>query len=143
MKSERYNKIVKCKLCGIRYEDEIYPDSYVLVKDINDLDSDLNIDIKGNLCFNTDFKIKDIEKVVEIKSLEDFYDFCKKNKIEIDKNNIHSKGLIVGGCKDYFIFNDLIPYGWISENYIENDEEKIKILDQIEEENEENFCEEI
>ena len=126
MKNERYNKIVKCKLCGIRHEDEIYQGSYVLVKDMNDLDSD--------------FKIKDIEKVVEIKSLEDFYDFCKKNKIEIDKNNIHSKGLIVGGCKDYFIFNDLIPYGWISEDYIENDEEKIKILGQIEEEN---FCEEI
>ena len=143
MRCEKYNKIVKCTLVGIHYKNEVYPDSFVLVKDINDLESELNVDLKGDLCFNTDFEIKNIEKIIEINSLEEFYDFCKKNEIEINKNYIHPKGLLVGGCKDYFIFNDLSPYGWISEDYIENDEERLKILDKIREDEEENLSEEV
>lgn len=130
MNSEKYNKIVKCTLKGIACN---YIDSYVLVKNIDDLDSELNVDIKG-LCFNTDYKIENIENVIEINSLDELYEFCKSKEIWIDNQNITKVGLLVGADNCFLILKELNAYGWISEDYIENDKQREEILNKIEEE---------
>ncbi len=101
--SNKYNKIIKCTL---ENNIQTYPDSYVLLDNNNDIDSELNIDLKG-LAFNTDFKIKDIEELHTIKNLNELYDFCKNHNIGIDKENITDLGLLVGANKEYLISNDL------------------------------------
>lgn len=139
MDSEKYNKIIKCTLRGKSCN---YVESYVLVKDIKDLDSELNVDLKG-LCFNTDYEITDIEDIREIESLDELYEFCKNKEIWIDDRNITENGLLVGADSCFLIMKNLIPYGWISEDYISNNEEKKKILDNISKEiSEENIEEE-
>lgn len=143
MDSERYNKIVKCTLKGTACS---YIDSYVLAKNINDLESELNVDLKG-LCFNTDYKIEDIKKVIEINSLDELYEFCKSKEIWIDNQNITKIGLLVGADNCFLILKDLNAYGWISEDYIENDKQREKIInkiaEEIEEENQKNTEEEM
>lgn len=143
MDSERYNKIVKCTLKGIACN---YIDSYVLVRNINDLESELNVDLKG-LCFNTDYQIEDIEKVIEINLLDELYEFCKSKEIWIDNQNITKIGLLVGADNCFLILKDLNAYGWISEDYIENDKQREKIInriaEEIEEENQKNTEEEM
>ncbi len=143
MDSERYNKIVKCTLKGIACN---YIDSYVLVRNINDLESELNVDLKG-LCFNTDYQIEDIEKVIEINLLHELYEFCKSKEIWIDNQNITKIGLLVGADNCFLILKDLNAYGWISEDYIENDKQREKIInriaEEIEEENQKNTEEEM
>lgn len=143
MNSEKYNKIIKCTLKGRACN---YIDSYVLVKDMNDLESELNVDLKG-LCFNTDYKIENIENVIEIKSLDELYEFCKNKDICIDNKNITKVGLLVGADSCFLILKDLNAYGWISEDYISNDKEREMILNEIKEkiekDNEENIEEEM
>lgn len=143
MDNEKYNKIIKCTLKGISCN---YIDSYVLVKNEDDLESELNVDLKG-LCFNTDYKIENIENVIEIKSLDELYEFCKNKDIWIDSQNITKVGLLVGADSSFLILKDLNAYGWISEDYISTDKEKEKILNDIAEEikkdNEENIEEEM
>lgn len=143
MDGEKYNKIIKCTLKGNYCN---YIDSYVLVKDTEDLESELNVDLKG-LCFNTDYQIEDIENIIEINSLEDLYEFCKSKEIWINNQNITKVGLLVGADNCFLILNDLNAYGWISEDYIENDKQKEEILNEIVEkvknENQENIEEEV
>lgn len=101
--SNIYNKIIKCTL---ENSFQAYPDSYILLATDNNLDSELNIDLKG-LCFNTDYAIKDITKICAIKDLNELYDFCRNNNIEINKENITNSGLLVGANREYIISNDL------------------------------------
>lgn len=138
MCNEKYNKIISCTLKGNSCN---YIDSYVLVKDINDLENDLNVDLKG-LCFNTDYKIEDIKNIYDINSLDELYDFCKIKEIWINPMNTTEIGLLVGAERAYLILKDLNPYGWICEDYIDNDEEKNKIIHNIKKEIEEKIEEE-
>lgn len=101
--SNIYNQIIKCTL---ENSFQTYPDSYILLSTNNNLDSELNIDLKG-LCFNTDYEIKNITKICAIKNLNELYDFCRDNNIEIDKENITNSGLLVGANREYVILNDL------------------------------------
>ena len=112
MEQEKYNTIIRCKLT--RYKEE-YCGCYILLKDINDLESELNIDLKGNLCFNTDYKIEDIQEKIYINSLEELYSFCKERNIYMDKKCICDNGLLVGTERKYLINKDLTPYGWLDE----------------------------
>ncbi len=74
----------------------------MLVKNEDDLESELNVDLKG-LCFNTDYKIENIENVIEIKSLDELYEFCKNKDIWIDSQNITKVGLLVGADSSFLI----------------------------------------
>lgn len=119
---------------------------YILVNNINDLESKLNIDLK-EWCFNTDYQIEDVEKVIEINSLDELYEFCKSKEIWIDNQNITKVGLLVGADNCFLILKDLNDYGWISEDYIENEKQREKIInkiaEEIEEENQRNTEEEM
>lgn len=140
---ELYNKIIKCTLEGIHYKGDIFHNSYLLVRDINNLTSGLDVDLKGDLDFNTEFNVKNIEEVIEINSLKELYKFCEERSIAIDKRYVHEKGLIVGGSKDFLILNDLSVYGELSEDYISmNDYERKKLIDEIEIKNNEEENEE-
>jgi len=133
-----YNTIIRCTMISKYNEKEKYPDSYLLIKDIDEPASDMNIDLKGDMCFNTDYLLDKVELVKEIESLQELYDFCGEKKIEIDKTLIHEKGLLVGGGRDYFIFNNLIPYGWLECDFqFETEENKKEILNNLEVEIEE------
>lgn len=112
MEQEKYNTIIRCTLKG-RYD--IYTNSYILLKDINDLESEYNVDLKGNLCFNCCYDIENIRENIHINSLEELYEFCKKQSIDIDKNCICENGLLVGAERKYLINKDLTPYGWLDE----------------------------
>lgn len=133
-----YNTIIRCVMISKNNENEKYPDSYLLIQDIDEPASDMDIDLKGDMCFNTDYLLDEVELIKEIKSLQELYEFCKEKNIEIDKDLIHEKGLLVGGGRDYFIFNNLIPYGWLECDFqFESEEHQKEILDNLELENEE------
>ena len=133
-----YNTIIRCTMISKYNEKEKYPDSYLLIQDIEAPASDMDIDLKGDFCFNTYFDLDKVEFVKNINSLQELYDFCKEKNIEIRESLIHEKGLLVGGGRDYFIFNNLIPYGWLDCDFqFETEENKKAILNNLEVENEE------
>lgn len=88
------------------------------------------VDLKG-LCFNTDYQIEEIEKIIEINSLDELYEFYKSKEIWIDNQNVTEFGLLVGVDNFFLILKDLNAYGWISEDYIENDKQREKIINKI------------
>lgn len=110
MEQEKYNTIIRCTLVG---QYKRYVNSYILLKDIKDLESDFNVDLTGNLCFNCDYSIEDIKETIHINSLEELYKFIKEKNIYIDKKCICENGLLVGAERKYLINKDLTPYGWI------------------------------
>jgi len=138
----KYNKIIKCTMKSKYYSNDIYPNSFLLIQDINELDSDMNIDLSGDFFFNTDFSLDEVELIKEIGSLQELYDFCNENNIEIDESLIYEKGLLAGGGRDYFIFNNLTPYGWLECDFLfETEKRKKEILDKLSIENEEEIIE--
>jgi len=112
METEKYNIIIKCTLVG-RYD--TYSNSYILLKDIEDLESEYNVDLKGDLCFNCDYNIENIKETIHINSLDELYKFCKQRQININKSYICKNGLLVGAERKYLINNDLTPHGWLGE----------------------------
>lgn len=133
-----YNTIIRCTMISKNNENEKYPDSYLLIKDIDEPASDMDIDLKGDLCFNTEFSLNEVELIKKIESLQELYDFCNEKNIKLDKSLIHEKGLLVGGGRDYFIFNNLIPYGWLDCDFqFEAEEHRKEILDDLDVEIEE------
>ena len=74
-------------------------------------------------------------------------EYFKSKEIWIDNQNITKIGLLVGADNCFLILKDLNAYGWISEDYIENDKQREKIInkiaEEIEEENQKNTEEEM
>lgn len=104
MDSEKYKIILHCTLDnGIL----TFEDSYVLIRNMNELDSELNIDIKGNFYYNTDFEIQDIKGIIHINNLDNLYKYCKYKDIQIDKKIITERGILVGAERDCILGNDL------------------------------------
>lgn len=88
----------------------------VMIENVALLKSDVNcfdVDLTGDLDFNTDYKIINIEKEFEINSLEEVYNYCIENNISIKDECKTSEGLIVGGGKD-FIINKNLKGEWIN-----------------------------
>jgi len=128
----KYNKIIECTMKSKYYKNDIYPNSFLLIQDTDKLDSDMNIDLTGDFYFNTDFELYNVKVIKEINSLKELYEFCKDNNININKGLIHNNGILVGGSRDYFIFNDLVPYGWIDEEIkYKTEKQRNELLDNL------------
>ena len=94
---------------------------YLLVED-DKTSSDMDVDLIGDCCFNCDCKILDSKIVAKVYSLEDVKEFCKINKIEIEKNLDKEGNLIIGASKDMIIASDLNRYDKEREIELNNDE---------------------
>lgn len=109
--SEKYQYIVKCNL--VNSSDE-YKNQYLLVKDLNNLESQMEIDLKGDLCFNCCFKVR-FPKIIDlINSFQDLKEFCNKNNIVIPKERVSNNGIIFGADIEsgLLINNNLEAIGW-------------------------------
>jgi len=113
-----YKYIIKCDL---DLNNTIYMNQYLLVED-DKTSSDMDVDLIGDCCFNCDCKILDSKIVAKVYSLEDVKEFCKINKIEIEKNLDKEGNLIIGASKDMIIASDLNRYDKEREIELNNDE---------------------
>ncbi len=121
-KSERYTYIFQCTLSNSK---DTYDNQFLLVKNPNELNTDFEIDLKGEFCFNCAFEVVKSKLIATINSMEDLREFCQNNDISIPKERIRENGFIAGGSIDegLFINNNLEPIDWM-ENLEENEEER-------------------
>ena len=103
----KYNKIVNGTLADLKTGKEIYNNQFILMQDNKNF-TDFDVDLTGDLFFNTDFEITEIISETYINSLDELYHYCTANKVTIPKHYITKNGLICGGEKDYIINNDLV-----------------------------------
>lgn len=101
-----YKYIIKCDLDN---HNHIYQNQYLLVEDYK-IQSNLDVDLIGDCCFNCDFEILDPKLVAKVQSFDDVKKFCESNKIDITKNLDKEGNLIVGASKDMIIASDLNRY---------------------------------
>ena len=89
--------------------EEVYDDQYLLTSSAG---NDFAVDLTGDLLFN-EFEVKEISSF-NVSSLLGVYAFCKNNNIPIPEGCITTKGLIVGGSRD-FIINEELEGSWFEE----------------------------
>ena len=108
----KYNKIVKCDLEGISTVD-YYENAFLLTGDDVEVDEGLEIELTGELYFNTEFKSLNREEVAVINSVSELLDFCKKFFIEVPEECLTDKGTLkVGGGREYILNQELFALGW-------------------------------
>lgn len=122
MQDEKYKYIVKCSLKTSR---DKFENQYLLVKNTNEFDTELEVDITGGFAFNCDFEVINPKIVKVLNSLEELQEFCKQKDIDIPKDRLSKQGLIVGGSvkTGFLIDKDLNAVGWIED--IEKEEREI------------------
>lgn len=112
----KYNKIYRVTMVRRDTKDYIlqkYTDEYILTYDY--CDADLEIDLKGDLCFNTEYMITKRVPICEVHDINDLLGFIDRNKINISDNSIDVEHNIfwVGGECDYGLsFENLERLGW-------------------------------
>jgi len=100
---KNYNKIIKCTLNdGVTK----YTNCHIILEANRNL-LNMDIELTGDLFFNTECKIEDIQKETQIKTLTDIYKYCEKHKINLSKKAIKENGLLCGGTRDYIINDEL------------------------------------
>ena len=121
-KNEKYSYIFECTLSSTR---DTYKNQFLLVKNPNKLNTDFEIDLKGDFCFNCDYKVVKPKLVTIINSIDDLKEFCKCNDIKIPETRIKENGFIAGGSIEdgLFINNNLEPIDWM-DNLQESEEER-------------------
>lgn len=107
----KYNRIVSGTLTSLKGK-ETYKNQFILMQDNKNF-TDFDVDLTGDLFFNTDFEITEIISEIYINSLDELYMYCTINNVIIPKNYITEDGLICGGEKDYIINNDLVG-NWVN-----------------------------
>lgn len=101
-----YKYLIECTLSN---SIDTYKNQYLLVNDYKN-QSENDIDLKGNCCFNCDFKIVEPKLIKEIHSLDEVIEFCKTKKIDLEDNLDNNGNLIVGAEKNELICKDLNKY---------------------------------
>ncbi len=109
----QYNKIVNGTLTDLKTGKEVYKNQFILTQDNKNF-TDFDVDLTGDLFFNTDFEITETISETYINSLDEFYQYCINNNITIPQQYITENGLICGGEKDYIIDNNLVGK-WVNE----------------------------
>lgn len=109
---KQYYKIIKCDINDIYGGSHIYEDQFLLLQ--TEKDRGFDIDLTGDLFFNTDFETIKIKVEKEINTLAELYEFCEENGIKIPAKYKIADGLICGGEKDFIINNNLVGR-WIND----------------------------
>lgn len=118
---DKYSYIFECTL---KSNNKKYEQQYLLVKDPNDLNSELAIDLKGNLYFNCEYTVINSRLVKTVENMQDLLNFCDENNIRLPKECVNKDGIIAGGPHGLYIDNRLEPIDWL-ENLEKEDEEYI------------------
>lgn len=118
---EKYKYIFSCSLESTR---DKFENQYILVKNPNKFDTQYEVDLKGDFCFNCCFEVVNPRLVKIINSVEELQDFCKQTGIIFPKERLTEKGLIFGACIDegLLIDKELNVVGWL-DNMEEMEEE--------------------
>lgn len=109
---KKYNKIAKCLLQEKYPEKLVFSNQHILMQTGDE--SDFDVDLIGNLDFNTQFTIMDIQSETPVNSLTELYQYCEENDIDIPSEYKTADGLICGGGKD-FIINENLEGKWIED----------------------------
>lgn len=109
--------------CTLESNDKKFEHQFLLVKEPNDLNTNLEIDLTGGFEFNCDFKVVEPKLVKVLDNLQDLFSFCYEHKIYIPKESMIFEGIVAGGENGLFINADLKPVDWM-EN-IRNEEEAL------------------
>lgn len=117
-KKQDYKYIIQCDLDS---DENKFMNQYLLVEDVN-TPSELDVDLIGDCCFNCNYKILNKKIVAKVYSLEDVKEFCRSNKIEIEKNLDIDGNLIIGASKDMIIAKDMNRYDKEIELNLSNEE---------------------
>ncbi len=110
-----YNKIYKVTMVSrdSNFKLNKYVNQYILTCD--NCDADMEINLTGNLCFNTDYMVTKRVPVTEVHDINDILSFIDRNKINISDDSIDVDNNIfwVGGECDYGLsFENLERLGW-------------------------------
>ncbi len=106
----RYNKVAYAELQKTKSRETFY--SHILLPETEDSDFTvmLSNDSESKYFLNSDIHVIRKLSVTKINQLEDILDFCRENRINLQKHILHQAGystLIVGSEKDYIIKSDL------------------------------------
>lgn len=115
---ERYRYVFECTL---EISSKKYEHQYLLVKEPNDLETNMEIDLTGGFAFNCDYKVTNPMLVQIVNTIKELEEFCQAHNIKIPKECITRDGIIASGPNGLLINNNLESIDWI-EN-IEEDEE--------------------
>ena len=117
-KKEKYKYIIKCSLVSDREE---FKDQYLLVKNPNELDTQFEIDLTGDFCFNCSFEVVNPKLVKIINSKDELLEFCNQLNIPVSRDYIREDGFLASGTDGLLINNNLEAVAWL-ENLEEGEE---------------------
>lgn len=109
---DKYKHIILCNLQGNNKE---FEDQFLLVRDLDTLNSNFEIDLTGGFYFNCDYKVQYPVLVKTISTLKELLDFCSERNIQIPKDVIRKNGFVAGGENGMFINDNLEAIGWVEE----------------------------
>ena len=89
----------------------------------NDLQTDFEIDLKGDFYFNCSCEIINPKLVQTISTIDELKQFCQIHNIEIPNEAIRKNGIVAGGEDGLVINNKLELLGWVE--WVERFEEEI------------------
>lgn len=105
--NERYSYIFECTL---ESNSKKYEHQFLLVKNPNDLETNLEIDLIGRFNFNCDYNVVNPKLVQIINSKDELQGFCEKHNINIPEGCIRKDGLIVN---ELLINDNLEAIDWL------------------------------
>ena len=109
-KKEKYKYIIKCSLVSDREE---FKDQYLLVKNPNELDTQFEIDLTGDFCFNCSFEVVNPKLVKIINSKDELLEFCNQLNIPVSRDYIREDGFLASGTDGLLINNNLEAVDWL------------------------------
>lgn len=109
---DKYKYIILCNLQGNNKE---FENQFLLVRDLDTLNSNFEIDLTGGFYFNCDYKVQYPVLVKTISTMKELLDFCLERNIEIPKDVMKKNGFVAGGKEGLFIDENLEAVGWTEE----------------------------
>lgn len=109
---DKYKHIILCNLQGNNKE---FENQFLLVRDLETLNSNFEIDLTGGFYFNCDYKVQYPVLVKTISTVKELLDFCSERNIEIPKDVMRKNGFVAGGKEGLFIDENLEAVGWTEE----------------------------
>lgn len=109
---DKYKYIILCNLQGNNKE---FENQFLLVRNLDTLNSNFEIDLTGGFYFNCDYKVQYPVLVRTISTMKELLDFCLERNIEIPKDVMKKNGFVAGGKEGLFIDENLEAVGWTEE----------------------------
>ena len=95
---------------------DYYENCYLLTGDDVEPDGELEVELTGELFFNTEFRGLNREVVATVNNIDELIEFCNKHDISIPDACCSREGyLYVGGDREYVIDAELGALGWKDE----------------------------